>query len=263
MSDSPLPRSPFAGTIDFSDDTPVRPIDPDELARALQAHELYVETGQRSGQRANLDATDLAGKSFAGMKLWHIRMRRADLAGADFTGADLRRAILIGATMQGGRIAAADLTRGRLSGINLTDADGVGACLAEVDVEFAILANSDFRDADFRDADMSGVILDGANLSGANLRRANLRGASFQNTILSGADLRDARMGGAILKRTSLKEADLRGAYLRVAKFHRTDLKGADLRGAEGLTRKQIDHAILDSDTRLPPDVTTEPENGD
>ena len=139
MSDSPLPRSPFAGTIDFSDDTPVHPIDPDELVRALQAHELYVETGQRSGQRANLDATDLAGKSFAGMKLWRIRMRRADLAGADFTGADLRRAILIGATMQGGRIAAADLTRGRLSGINLTDADGVGACLAEVDVEFAIL----------------------------------------------------------------------------------------------------------------------------
>ena len=127
MSDSPLPRSPFAGTIDFSDDTPVHPIDPDELARALQAHELYVETGQRSGQRANLDATDLAGKSFAGMKLWRIRMRRADLAGADFTGADLRRAILIGATMQGGRIAAADLTRGRLSGINLTDADGGGA----------------------------------------------------------------------------------------------------------------------------------------
>ena len=76
MSDSPLPRSPFAGTIDFSDDTPVHPIDPDELARALQAHELYVETGQRSGQRANLDATDLAGKSFAGMKLWRIRMQR-------------------------------------------------------------------------------------------------------------------------------------------------------------------------------------------
>ena len=69
-------------------------------------------------------------------------------------------------------------------------------------------------------------------------------------------------MGGAILKRASLKEANLRGAYLRVAKFDRTDLRGADLRGAEGLTGKQIDDAILDADTRLPPGVTTEPENG-
>ena len=57
--------------------------------------------------------------------------------------------------------------------------------------------------------------------------------------------------------------AEVRGAYLRVAKFHRTDLKGADLRGAEGLTGKQIDRAILDCDTRLPPDVTTETGNGD
>ena len=65
----------------------MHPINPEELTRALKAHEVYVETGQSSGQRANLDATDLAGKSFAGMKLWHIRMQRADLAGTDFKGA--------------------------------------------------------------------------------------------------------------------------------------------------------------------------------
>ena len=61
-------------------------------------------------------------QNFRNEIVWHYRKwptgRKADLAGADFTGADLRRAILIGATMQGGRIAAADLTRGRLSGIN-------------------------------------------------------------------------------------------------------------------------------------------------
>ena len=67
MVDSTLPRSPFAGAIDFQDGVPMRSIAPEELARTLQAHELYVESKQRSGKRANLDSTDLAGKSFAGL----------------------------------------------------------------------------------------------------------------------------------------------------------------------------------------------------
>ena len=74
MADSTLPRSPFAGTINFYDGAPIRSIAPEsiapeELARALQAHELYVESNQRSGKRANLDSTDLVVKSFAGMNL--------------------------------------------------------------------------------------------------------------------------------------------------------------------------------------------------
>ena len=55
MTDSSLPRSPFAGPIDFDDGAPLRPIAPEALARTLQAHELYVESKQRSGKRANLD----------------------------------------------------------------------------------------------------------------------------------------------------------------------------------------------------------------
>jgi len=57
MADSALPRSPFAGTINFYDGAPIRSISPEELARTLQAHELYVESNQRSGKRANLDST--------------------------------------------------------------------------------------------------------------------------------------------------------------------------------------------------------------
>jgi len=193
MADSSLPRSPFAGAIDFDDGTPIRSIASEALARTLQAHELYVDSQQRSGKRANLDSTDLAGKSFAGRKLWHIRMQRADLADADFAGADLRRAILIGATMQRGRLTAADLTGGRLNGINLTDADCKGVCMAEADIEFAIMANSDFRKANFRDADMSGAIFDAADLSGADLSGANLEGADLERSILTGAKIKGTK----------------------------------------------------------------------
>ncbi len=69
-------------------------------------------------------------------------------------------------------------------------------------------------------------------------------------------------MGGAFFTRTDFRGADLRGAYFRVAKFKRVDLSGADLRGAQGLTRAQIDNAVCDGDTRLPDDVTGEPNDG-
>ena len=165
MADSVRPRSPFAANIELFDDTPIRSVAPEELARILKAHEIYLDSDRRSGRRANLDSTDLSGQSFSGMKLRRVRMSRAKLMDADFTGADLRRANLIGAKLQRGRLTSADLTRGRLSGINLADANCDDACLAEADIEFGILANAVLRNADLHDADLSGVILDGADLS--------------------------------------------------------------------------------------------------
>ena len=112
MADPALPRSPFAANIDLSDEAPIRSVAPDELVRILKEHELYVETDRRSGKRANLNSTDLSGRSFSGMKLRRVRMSRAELAGADFAAADLRRANMIGAKLQGGCLASADLTQG-------------------------------------------------------------------------------------------------------------------------------------------------------
>ena len=69
------------------------------------------------------------------------------------------------------------------------------------------------------------VMLD---LSGATLVEADLRGAE-----LSGADLRGAKLSGATL----------RGAFLNGA-----NLSGADMKGCKGLTQKQIDKTIADTD---------------
>ncbi len=127
MANSPVPRSPFAAGIDPFDDTPIRSVEPEELAQILAAHELYVRSDRRSGNRADLRATNLSGRNFSGMKLRRIRMNRAELVGADFEGSNLRRVNMIGAKMQRGRLAFADLTRGKLSGINLAEANCEGA----------------------------------------------------------------------------------------------------------------------------------------
>src|SRR5690349_1755514 len=92
MSDSDRPQSPFAGMADFSDRTPLRVPSPDEIERMLAEHRLYLETEYHEGHRANFSSVDLTGRDFSGLNLRGIKMDRALLSGADFTGAHLRLA---------------------------------------------------------------------------------------------------------------------------------------------------------------------------
>jgi uncharacterized protein YjbI with pentapeptide repeats len=81
---------------------------------------------------------------------------------------------------------------------------------------------------------------------GADLIAARLNGAD-----LRGANLRGARLIGAGLRRADLTLADLTGADLRDA-----DLRGADLTASLFLTQPQLDSALGDSDTGLPPSLS-------
>ena len=93
------PRSPFAGMTDFSAGSPLRRFSTDEIERMLAEHKLYLETAWHQGHRANFSSVDLAGQDFSGLRLRGIRMDRAVLRDADFTGTDLQSANLIGAVL--------------------------------------------------------------------------------------------------------------------------------------------------------------------
>jgi uncharacterized protein YjbI with pentapeptide repeats len=112
-------------------------------------------------------------------------------------------------------------------------------------------------------ADMSGIVLVEADLSRTDLRFVNLRGADLHSARLDAADLGKARLGGAFLGTASLRAADLRGAYLRIARFEGANLSGADLRSVEGLTRDQIDAAILDGETKLSDSLARDIHDGE
>ena len=90
MSESERPRSPFAGMADLTARTPVRVLSPDEIERMLAEHRLYLETEYHQGHRANFSSADLTGRDFSGLNLRAIKMDRAVLQGADFTGAHLQ-----------------------------------------------------------------------------------------------------------------------------------------------------------------------------
>src|SRR5712664_4244549 len=130
MSDSDLPRSPFAGLADFSTRPPVRILSRDEIEQMLASHRLYLETGYHEGHRANFASADLSGQDFSGLTLRGNKKDRAVLGGADFTGTQLQRAKRIGVISQEARFDRADLSGARLSGANLGSASFENACLA-------------------------------------------------------------------------------------------------------------------------------------
>ena len=104
-------------------------------------------------------------------------------------------------------------------------------------------------------AELHGVLFMESNFRGANLQAANLERAILRNADLRGSDLGNAILDSADLFRADLSGADLRGTSLASAFLRRTDLSGADLSTARGLTGDQINQAIGDEHTILPPDV--------
>ena len=67
MTDSDLPRSPFAGMADLADRKPVRVLSHDEIERMLGGHRLYLETEYYEGHRANFASADLSRQDFSGL----------------------------------------------------------------------------------------------------------------------------------------------------------------------------------------------------
>ncbi len=86
-----------------------------------------------------------------------------------------------------------------------------------------------------------GPDLRGADLAGQDLRPTALRGARLRGALLIGADLRNADLGYA-----DLTGADLRGARLA----------GAELGTSLFVSQPQLDAALGDSRTTLPPHRT-------
>jgi hypothetical protein len=84
-----------------------------------------------------------------------------------------------------------------------------------------------------------------ATLSGANLTGANLTGADLTDARLDGANLASADLSNAILARTDMARADIAGA----------NFCGATLLGVRHLTQGQLDDALGDALTELPPNL--------
>lgn len=146
---------------------------------------------------------------------------------------------------QGGEGKRADFKKMDLAGGALAGTVLANAGFREADLSDAQLAEARLDGADFRYASLSAADLSAANLGVAQLRHCDLRLANLQGATLRGADLSGAKLRGA-----KLAGADFKGAILVGC-----ELAEADLSQVDNLTQAQVDKAVCDTKTKLPPGV--------
>ncbi|MGE5545872.1 MAG: pentapeptide repeat-containing protein [Solirubrobacterales bacterium] len=174
----------------------------------------------------------------------HKKRKGRDVPQLDLTA--IVEAHLLWLASQGNDGSRAKFQAMDLAGANLSRTVLANASFRESDLSDATLAESRLDGCDFRYAKLGAANFSGANLGVAQLRHADMRLANLEGAVLRGADLSGARLAGA-----RMEGADLKGAILVG-----TDLREADLSGAESMAQAQIDKAVCDMSTRLPPGLT-------
>ncbi len=143
-----------------------------------------------------------------------------------------------------------DLSRSQLDGIRLDHADMREINFTEAKLRKADFSQSKLSRAIFCRARLGKAVFENAILDDADFADAWLPEANFRMARLQGANFRGAKLPGADLRGAIIFETDFTGAVLRSA-----ILKGLDLQSAIGLTVEQVEAAVLDSTTLLPPEA--------
>ena len=137
---------------------------------------------------------------------------------------------------------------GEHNGIELNNAILRGLQFKGNNLKNAHIINSDFSNANLTKVDFSNATTFYSNFSNANLNNANLSGARFHASDLTGVNLDNAK-----IVRTNLAYSDLNSARLHNANLKDTNFGDADLETTVGLTYKQLEEAVINEFTTLPP----------
>lgn len=111
-----------------------------ELNKILDEHRLWLESGGKEGERANLKNANLENTNLSGANLTGACLLEANLPGAYLAGANLSRANLEGAdlsvaNLEGTNFYHAMLTRAKLFGAKIKGADFYRSDYTGIDIE--------------------------------------------------------------------------------------------------------------------------------
>ncbi len=232
----------------------------EELAEIVKLHREWLESGNRSGKRADLSGASLDNTSLV----------NTNLSGAIFRGASLKNADLQGATLIHANFSDVDLSRANLENANLLLVDFTGADLKDAvltdtalpaeQTQSSIRRGPRFTDANLENADLRRSYCFASDFSGANLKNTQLQSAYLEEANLSNIELADgqlqsANLRGANLEMSNIQGANLRNACLSEANLHMADLAGCDLREADlrsaNMSHTKVDGVIYNRITRF------------
>jgi len=214
----------------------LRTISPDEVAKILQAHEKWLESDGKEGEKADLSFATFPGVNFNNCNLQKVNFKGADLSDMHLQKAHLENADLSEAKLDGAELAGAFLSSANLSGASL-----IKTRLNESQLDWANLSGR----TNLSGAVFVGCYLDHANLSGAGLigavfTKADLTWSDLSGTELNEAHFDEANLTNANLSGASLLSAELNGAQLQKAVLRDANLQQAQLLNAKGLLAEQL-----------------------
>ena len=158
----------------------------EQIKETCEAHEKWLASGGKEGERADFCNADLGGARLEG-----VNLEKANLNGAQLNGAFLNFA----------KLKEASLERADLRFARAMNATFDGASLEYADFREAILTASTFKDARLSFANFEGSKLGHVNFTGASLGAAN-----FAYADIGGCHFREAFIGG--VRWTSIANGD-------------------------------------------------------
>ena len=158
----------------------------EQIKETCEAHEKWLASGGKEGERADFRNADL---------------KNARLNGVNLEKANLDDARLNGAFLNSASLKESSLERADLRFVRAMNATFDGASLKYADFRGAMLTASTFKDARLASANFENAYLGHADFSGATLWDAN-----FAYADIGGCHFREAFIGGA--KWTSIANAD-------------------------------------------------------
>ena len=149
----------------------------EQIKKTCEAHEKWLESGGKEGERADFRNADLK----------NARLNDVNLEKANLNGARLNGAVLKSVNLKEASLEYADLRF-----VRAINATFDGASMEYADFKDAILTASTFKDARLASANFENTYLGHVNFAGATLWDAN-----FAYAHIGGCHFREASIGGA------------------------------------------------------------------
>ena len=193
------------------------------------------------------------GASMLYAKLDEGRFDRSDFSNANMDDvkaekANFKMGVLINTSLNKAELDYANFYLARLQNSKLWKASLNYAKLILSDLSNAQFTGASLIDSDLTQSTLEHAIFNRAVLEQANLAFAKLNGSDFRHASLIGANLLNAELEDADFSFSDLSHVNFEGAWLE-----QTNLVGADLSHAKNLTQAQLNQAITDSTTKVPP----------
>jgi uncharacterized protein YjbI with pentapeptide repeats len=149
-----------------------------DLSKIIDSHNIWLNSNEKDGERADLSETDLKEVDLQGVILRKANFSSANLEKANFKGADLRGAIFRDANLKSVYFGGANLE---------------GATLNSANLYFASFRDANLSDVHFFSADLSNANLVNTDLSRAAAWGANFKKTWFEPSNMEGFLFRDAK----------------------------------------------------------------------